>query len=190
MGIERWCKIYLQIIFSAKCNRTHRKYSKVFDKITVLLSNGFILWMPLICYQIFWQKNRIDLIPGKLISFSFAFLIQFKSMFHFYTPWKHQINLWLSDVFRGYLNGTLAWNWLIKYGLLPNIMLDILTTDFEKTMFPLKETFNVNIKIWMSIWRPKLHTKIFQNFRKVSKQNALSLCQIKDFWTNNLKASP
>ena len=65
-----------------------------------------------ICYQIFWQKNWIDFTPSKLISFPFAFLIYSKPIFHF---------LWFSVIFRGYLNGTFAWNWLIKYNLLPKV---------------------------------------------------------------------
>ena len=34
-------------------------------------------------------------------------------MFHFYTPWKHQKSSRLSNIFKGYRNGTLAWNGLI-----------------------------------------------------------------------------
>ena len=35
-------------------------------------------------------------------------LIYFKSMFHFYTACKRQENLWFSNVFRAYGNGTLV----------------------------------------------------------------------------------
>ena len=40
---------------------------------------------------------------------SFYFEENFKSVFHFYIPWKNQ-KIWFSDIFSGYSYGTFAWN--------------------------------------------------------------------------------
>ena len=52
-------------------------------------------------------------------------------MFYFYAPWKR--NLWFSDIFRGYRNGTLA-KWIHQHE----------TEITEKNSFVFCGTFQLN----------------------------------------------
>ena len=77
-------------------------------KKTVLDMPTFELHLLKLFCDFYLFKMIIEVIQTPVVIFT-----HFKLMVHSYIPWKHQNKcLWFSYIFRGYRNGTLAWNGL------------------------------------------------------------------------------